>query len=139
MDEKLLLAIRQQFPKLYFITTINNKRVFRRENPIGHVEYKRTLTNSDDYRLQKYATQMLWRATENKQKRGAVYYIGVDDDGRINGLTVSEIFESIEKLLLICDMVMASIAHIIFILVDGKIIIRCNVRLRVVVNYLDVL
>ena len=62
----------------------------------GNVEYKRKLTDIEPFREEQLTTQMKWRINEGEGE--AIYYIGVNDDGSIYGLSNKEFGISIKNL-----------------------------------------
>jgi len=58
-------------------------------------------------KLNKRATQMLFRLNEGKGK--ALYIIGIDDDGTVDGIPISYIMESYHYLLQMCDIINATL------------------------------
>lgn len=66
----------------------------------GNIEYKRII-DCDNKKTVKFKTQLLWRLSEGKRiinKYEAIYYIGVEDNGNISGLSIDSINNSIIKL-----------------------------------------
>ncbi len=56
----------------------------------GNIEYKRRFDCYNGPKLNKLKSQLLWRINEGRRVNGiaeAIYYIGIDDDGTIAGLT----------------------------------------------------
>jgi len=80
----------------------NNKSMFRKqpkEINEGNREYKRYLLNADKLKIEKRATQMLFRLIEGESK--ALYLLGIEDDGTVRGLTKIELeitLTNIEKI-----------------------------------------
>ena len=66
------------------------------ENNDGNVEYKRHLTDKNDNRIENLATQMKYRVNEGDGE--ASYYIGVEDDGKLSGITEKQFKETDENL-----------------------------------------
>ena len=66
------------------------------ENNDGNVEYKRHLTDKTDNRIENLATQMKYRVNEGDGE--AIYYIGVEDDGKLSGITKKEFEETDENI-----------------------------------------
>lgn len=62
------------------------------ENDDGNTEYKLRLTDLDDDKVNKRATQMKYRINEGMGE--AFYYIGVCDDGTILGINEEQYKES---------------------------------------------
>lgn len=100
-----------------------------REDDFGFIEYKRSIVNCSNEKIERYATQMRWRISENINNF-AVYYIGVDDDGKIIGLSDSELFESIQVFFQISNTIEALIECITIINTDHKNIVSARVKLN---------
>lgn len=133
----LLEELRKRYPKFYLTETRDDKLKFRPENDTGSIEYKRTLENCSDIKAKKYATQMRWRILQNRKKQCATYYIGVDDDGTITGLTDSDAMESISKFVSISKTIGASIIAVCIIYVGDSMVIKIGVKIKKIVdNYL---
>jgi GTPase len=83
-----------------------------KELDTGNVEYKLTLTNlsSNKQKLDSLATQMHWRLGEGGGE--AMYLLGVDDDGRLLGLSDAELEESEDTLKEIAALINAKISKI---------------------------
>lgn len=69
----------------------------------GNIEYKRHLhiNPADHFRLTKLTTQMMYRLNQGFEINKifhAVYYIGVEDDGKISGQNVEQVGRSIKTL-----------------------------------------
>lgn len=80
---------------------------FNPEIEEGNIEYKRTLANVDNDKLENLTSQTKWRLQEGN---GIAYYIiGINDDGSIYGLTKKDINLSIKTLSNICDKINAKI------------------------------
>ena len=90
------------------------------ENDFGNCEYKRHLLNSDEEKLAKRTTQLVYRLKQGQGK--AIYFIGIDDDGSFYGLTREQIEESISNLKLMANDIGAILQHneIVKIDKDGK-------------------
>lgn len=71
------------------------------ENNEGNIEYKRHLIEKSDDRLEKLATQMKYRVNEGNGE--AIYYIGVEDDGKLTGINKEEYNETLKNLKIISD------------------------------------
>ncbi len=78
----------------------------------GNIEYKRHLLKSElnEKRILKYASQLQWRMNEGNGE--AVYYIGIDDDGSVYGLSKSQIRESMKTFKEMCKDVNAKIIKV---------------------------
>ena len=66
------------------------------EKDHGPIEYKRELLHKSTDRIDRLVTQMNYRLSEGDNE--AIYIIGVEDDGTINGLERSELDSSIRTL-----------------------------------------
>lgn len=121
--------LHQTHPKLFVLSTQEPDLKLDPENDNGPIEYKRTLSECDETRAQKYATQMLWRLGQNV-KGLATYYIGVDDDGTICGLTTDEILEAIDWLTKIAQIIGASIIKVEVIDCGERKILRVVVKMK---------
>ena len=131
------VQIKDKFPKLYVTEITNDALIFKPEQDNGFVEYKRTLTDCTELKATKYATQMQWRITENVKNQCATYYIGIDDDGTIVGLTEIEIMDCVERFVLIAESINASIIGIQIIHVKELLIVRIGVKIKKIKdNYL---
>ena len=69
-----------------------NKLCLEPENDEGNTEYKLRLTDLDEDKITKRATQMKWRVNEGYGE--AFYFIGVKDDGTIIGINEQQYKES---------------------------------------------
>jgi GTPase len=86
----------------------NQKREKPYKNDIDHSDLNIYIaTKSDLKKLQKRATQMLFRINEGKGK--AIYIIGIDDDGKNTGIPIKDIHESITYLDLLSKQINATI------------------------------
>jgi len=81
-----------------------------REPQTGNIEYKRKITHTNKKTLDKRATQMLYRTIEGNGK--AYYYIGVDDNGNTQGISMFDLIISLENLEKISNLVKLSIENI---------------------------
>lgn len=78
------------------------------KNNIEHSDLNEFITiKSDLKKLQKRATQMLFRIHEGKGK--AIYIVGIDDDGKNTGIPIKDIHESITYLDLLSKQINANI------------------------------
>lgn len=128
--------LKDHFPQLYFMFIVNDNLHFEKEPQTGHTEYKRTLVNCDESKIQQYATQMRWRISEN-DRQIADYYIGVDDDGIIIGLSPEDIIKCVQQIINITKIIQASIMVIILITINNKTILHAKVKIKkkIVDNY----
>ena len=62
----------------------------------GNIEYKRKITKPTTERLNQLITQMKWRLNEGNGE--AIYYIGVEDNGSISGISNNDLKESIKNI-----------------------------------------
>jgi GTPase len=80
---------------------INNEHYLPPENDgAGNIEYKKMFSkNIDQHRIIKLVTQATWRMDQGYIEYGlreAIYYIGINDNGSIGGLSLQELMLSIE-------------------------------------------
>lgn len=127
---ELLTSIKKKYPKLFITEIIDNDIKFEPEQNDGYIEYKRTLNDCSQKRAEKYATQMRWRICENTKNQCATYFIGVDDDGSIVGLTDKEIMDCITRFFGIAASISASITGIQIIHVNDISIIKIGVKIK---------
>ena len=71
------------------------------EKEEGNIEYKRSIVDKDDKRLENLSTQMKFRVNEGNGE--AFYYIGVEDDGKFTGISIDEYNKTHENLKKIAD------------------------------------
>lgn len=122
-------------PKLFIKQTFDNNLAFKQENDIGSIEYKRTLSHCSLEKIQQYASQMKWRISENN-KNIAIYYIGLDNNGEIRGLSDNEVIDSIINFKKISDIIKASIKYIHIVTTKDKVILKICVKLKKIIqNY----
>jgi elongation factor 1-alpha len=129
-ESLMITTIKTKFPKLFVTEITDNVIKFLPEQDNGFVEYKRTLVDCSDKKAEKYATQMRWRISENLKNQCATYFIGIDDDGSIVGLTNEEIIDCVERFVTIANSITASIVGIQIIHVNDQSIIRINVKIK---------
>lgn len=67
----------------------------------GNREYKLKITNCNDKKIIKRSTQMLFRLHEGNGK--AIYLIGIDDNGNIEGLTLEDMNISLNNIIKIAN------------------------------------
>lgn len=77
------------------------------EPPRGHIEYKLKLISPSPSRLEHLTTQMKWRLREGRGQ--AIYELGVQDKGRMVGLTEEEASASLQTIYLMSEKIGASI------------------------------
>lgn len=136
-NSELVSNIRNNHANLYITEITNNDMKFLPEQHDGFVEYKRTLIDCTDKKAIQYATQMRWRITENIKHQCATYYIGVDDDGAIIGLTNDDIIACVTKIVSIAGTIDASITGIHIIHIGDLSIIKICVKIKKIKdNYL---
>lgn len=122
--------IKEKYPKLYITEKTVDRLEFSPEKNKGHIEYKRSLKDCSDIRIEKYATQMKWRISENVKRRIAVYFIGIDDDGTIVGLSDDRLNSSIISFVIIANTISASIIGIQIIHIEHLTIIKACVKIK---------
>lgn len=81
-----------------------------KENYYGNREYKYKMTNIDSSKLEKRATQCLFRITEGNGN--ACYFIGLDDNGNILGINMDDLIETLNNLLMIIDKLDATLTKL---------------------------
>lgn len=94
--------------KINFLSEIMDS--LPREPQTGNIEYKRKIIHTNKKTLDKRATQMLYRTIEGNGK--AYYYIGVDDNGNTQGISMFDLIISLENLEKISNIVKLSIENI---------------------------
>ncbi|BCS83448.1 putative GTP-binding protein [Cotonvirus japonicus] len=136
----IIELINEKFPKLFITELTDNNLRFRPENDEGFIEYKRTLTHCDDSKIEQYATQMKWRIMQNLKKQRAIYYIGIDDNGTIVGLSQNDIIESVSCFVKIANIIGASIIGVRLIYIENLTIIKIGVIIKKIKDdfYFDV-
>ena len=130
VEQMIMKNINTKFPKLFVTEIVDNEIIFLPEQDDGFVEYKRTLIDCNDKKNEKYATQMRWRISKNLKNQYAIYYIGIDDDGTIVGLSNEEIIECIERFVIISNLIGASIIGIQIIHINKLTIIKIRVKMK---------
>jgi GTPase len=134
---ELIKLIKEQYPKLFVTEITDDEFVLEPEQENGYVEYKLTLTRCTDKKATKYATQMRWRIIENIKNQSAIYFIGVNDDGRIIGLNDDDALKSIQKFISIAETIDASVVYVKLINVKSKLIVQiCVKNKKIRDNYL---
>lgn len=73
----------------------------------GNKEYKLKIINKQNDRIEQLTTQLKWRLSEGDGE--ALYYIGVNDDGNVVGLSSKELKETIMNLKKMCDKINSKI------------------------------
>ena len=125
----IINQIKKQFPKFFVTEVTNDDLTFSPEKDNGFIEYKRKLDICTKDREEKYATQMVWRINQNI-KSYAVYFIGLDDDGTIIGISPCDIIDCIQKFASVAQSVNASIIDIQIINVKQSIIIKISPKIK---------
>lgn len=128
MLEIIRKTVSNTFGEYYYRYIINNDMIFEKESETGHIEYKRNMLFTCDSKTKKYASQMDWRIRQNKGRKYAIYYIGVDDNGDIYGIPLDEIERNLFRLVNIVTYAELSIVYIHFILINDKIIIKTRIK-----------
>ncbi|XWV25714.1 GTP-binding protein-like protein [Tupanvirus soda lake] len=137
VDSTMINRIKNLNPKLFVTEIVDNNMTFTPEQDDGHIEYKRTLADCSNKKAEKYATQMRWRITENVRNQCATYFIGVDDDGTVVGLTEDEIIDCVKRFIDIASTISASITGIQLIHINSMLIIKIGVKIKKIYdNYL---
>ena len=98
----------------------------------GNIEYKRSLTDLTNKRLEEYVSQMIWRVKEGDGE--AIYFLGVEDDGTFYDWCNSEKKQTLENFKLIvkqAKMKIVKVSKIFYKLKDKrnyyfKVVIREN-------------
>ena len=78
----------------------NGMRIFNPEIEEGNIEYKRHLNDVSEKKFHKLAAQMKWRVGEGDGQ--AVYYIGINDDGKFHKMNSLEKATSLETMIKLC-------------------------------------
>ena len=73
----------------------------------GNKEYKLKICNKQNDRIEQLTTQLKWRLNEGNGE--ALYYIGVNDDGSIVGLSSNEFQETIMNIKKMCEKINSKI------------------------------
>ena len=68
----------------------------------GNIEYKRSIIDKDQERIENLSTQMKFRVNEGDGE--AFYYVGVEDDGKFSGITEDEYKQTFDNLKRITEM-----------------------------------
>ncbi|AGF85062.1 hypothetical protein QJ854_gp720 [Moumouvirus goulette] len=126
MGSDFVNIIKEKYPKLFIKEIFDDEFKLPPEKDIGNIEYKRALLHCDEKKTEQYATQMKWRISEVRKLK-AIYFIGVDDDGTIYGLSENELVESLDKFVEIANKIGASFNGVNIIHVNNKMIIKAGV------------
>lgn len=136
LAQKISRDLKYTYPKLFFVVRRDDYDKLPPEKYNGHIEYKRTLTNGSGYKIEQYATQMRWRIMQNYKDNVGIYYIGVDDDGTIVGLSETDIFENIKKFVEIVKIIKGSITGIHLIIhKDNSLFLKIEVKSKLNINH----
>ncbi len=98
------------------------------ENEEDNYEYKRNITNLNNRKVENYATQMNYRLMNGKGKM--FYIVGIDDNGEIYGLYISDIVNSIKYLHKVSKRIGAQIENIncIYVNIMKKYILLVEIK-----------
>lgn len=89
-----------------------------RESDEGAVEYKLHLCGLDKLHIERRATQLRFRVNEGSGE--CFYYLGVRDDGSVEGLSEAEYLESVGALRRIADLIGCVILELSKVINKGK-------------------
>ena len=101
---------------------------FPKEVEYGNKEYKLKVTTQDKNRLDQLATQMKWRLNEGNGK--AIYYVGIDDDGNIKGISLDDYKKTINNINKIIKIIDANIDDIIENIFESQIYYIINLSIK---------
>ncbi len=110
--------------------------ILEKEKDDGNIEYKKLLTNLDNDTLNRRITQMKYRLYEGNGE--AFYFIGVNDDGTIKGITEEEYKESIINLELLANKNNATIIKISENVKNNKWVGEFLIRENEINDYIDI-
>ena len=127
--ESLSQTIKELYPKFFVTEMTDDNLSFKPENDEGYIEYKRTLVGCDSVKIEQYATQMKWRISQNRKQR-AVYYIGLDDNGKISGLSKQDIIDSLCLFVKITNVIDAAIFGIRLIYIGQHTVVKIGVQIK---------
>jgi len=82
-------------------SNINDKSIFCKEPDTGNLEYKLTLIDINNYKFEKYSTQLLYRIIEGNGY--AIYILGITNNGIIIGINKDDMYKTINIFNKICD------------------------------------
>lgn len=133
-NENIINKIKDKYPKLFIKYIVDNDLKIPPEKDDGFIEYKRNLDDCEGKKFNKYATQMRWRISENIKFNIAIYYIGVDDDGSIVGLSNNAVLLSTDKIIELATSIDASIKEIQLINIDSKYILKIILKNKKLIN-----
>ena len=91
---------------------------FPKEVEYGNIEYKLKVITSDKKRIEQLASQMKWRMNEGLGE--AIYYIGINDEGDIDGISEDDYIQTIRNLSKITKIIDAKIEEVDKNNLDGK-------------------
>lgn len=74
--------------------------LFYKESDNGNIEYKLHLLNLNNFKIEKYSTQLMYRILEGSGI--AIYIIGINNDGKLYGIQNNQINYTIRILNKIC-------------------------------------
>tara|TARA_B100000768_G_C11274659_1_gene375283 strand:- start:1503 stop:2519 length:1017 start_codon:yes stop_codon:yes gene_type:complete len=80
------------------------------EEFFGNIEYKQSIINKDNNRLQELATQLNFRLNEGNGI--STYFLGVNDNGSISNISLLVMQKSLSNLRYICNIAKAKITNI---------------------------
>lgn len=83
------------------------------EEYFGNIEYKKSIINKNNNRLEELATQMNFRLNEGNGT--ANYYLGINDDGTISNISSDDLKNTIINFKIICNKIKARITKIEYI------------------------
>lgn len=83
------------------------------EEYFGNIEYKQSIINKNNNRLEELATQMNFRLNEGNGT--ANYYLGINDDGTISNISSDDLKNTIINFKIICNKIKARITKIEYI------------------------
>ena len=66
------------------------------EEYFGNIEYKQSIINKNNNRLEELATQMNFRLNEGNGT--ATYFLGINDDGSVSNIYAKDMLESLKNL-----------------------------------------
>lgn len=96
----------------------------------GNTEYKLQLTDADQARIKHLATQMKWRLYEGGNE--AYYWIGVEDDGTMKGITEEQMNISLKVIYDIAKSLEAEVSELLHLQIQGrhakKLLVRCSFK-----------
>jgi elongation factor 1-alpha len=122
--------IHDYWPQILVIESpIKNFKLPPENDYSGNVEYKRTLVDCTSNRIQKYITQMKWRALQSL-KQQAIYYVGIDDDGSFFGLNFEETKTSISTFMEMVFNINATVTKIHLMSIDLQYVVQIKIQMK---------